>query len=75
MIPGEWVARRRQPSIDAAPSRPAATWNPSGQVDSSHVPVTVAAESPRWAQMSFGVALLLAVMLLAMWGASWADAL
>ena len=74
MVPGEWESRRRSnvvPLVVAAPPGGEST-RLAGDGDASLIPpdAPLAIEWPAWVRIAMGVGVLLAVMLLVMWGAS-----
>lgn len=80
MIPGEWASRQKSspPHTEAAqPAERRSNLFPNGATESVRPPTrpAVSPEWPRWAKISLFVGLLLAGMLLAMWGASISDSL
>lgn len=77
MIPGEWVRRTVTDPVTAHVPHVETPWT-TGTTDSSRPPSLGASPWepwPRWARIAILVALMLGCTLLAMWGASLADAL
>lgn len=72
MVPGEWESRRSNVVPFVAAGLPGRESTPAEDADASPIPPagSLAREWPAWARFSIGVGVLLAAMLLVMWGTS-----